>query len=101
MRQNHPHDFLMSQNTEGSSFEIDSNHHPLMVVMSPDCDLEQDFKVRFATPEAREQYHSETVDETLPAVIPQVLLCDLYEESQIKERMPGTDIWKRVRQNQD
>lgn len=88
-------------NTEGSSFEVHSDYHPLMVIMSPDCDLEQDFKVRFPNPQDQEQYQSVTVDESLPAIIPQVLLCDLYEESEIRPRIPGSDVWKRVRQNQD
>lgn len=89
------------ENTEGSSFEVHSDYHSLMVVMSPDCDLEQDFFVRFPDPHAQEQYQPVIEDESPPAIIPHVLLGDLYEESEIKSRIPGSDVWRRIRQNQD
>jgi hypothetical protein len=89
------------EKTEGSPIDIRSYHHPLMVVMSPDCDLDHDFPVRFPDLQAQEQYQSVTEDESLPAIIPQVLLGDLYKEDEIRSRIQGADIWRRIKQNQD
>jgi hypothetical protein len=65
--------------------------HELMVVLTADCDLEQDYNAR----------QRDDQDQN-PNVIPYVLLCDLFTESVIKGNVPpGSDIWKRIERNQD
>lgn len=65
-----------------------------MVVLHGDCDLEQDFNYR-SSPGAG------GIDEANAKIVPEVLLCDLYVEAEIRQQVAGGDIWKRVRQNQD
>jgi hypothetical protein len=62
----------------------------MSVVLTADCDLEQDYNARTADP-----------DESNPRVLAHALLFDLYAPSEIRPRTPGTDLWKRVRQNED
>jgi hypothetical protein len=66
-----------------------------MLVMHADCDLLWDFKYR----------SSRTIEEPLNSgdrsLVPEVLLCDAYEESQIRQTISGSDIFRRIRQNQD
>jgi len=89
-----------SQIPEGSLAEVDSRLHGLMIIMSAECDLYQDYVVRFSEQPAQEQHELGT-DERHPAVIPQVLLCDLYKQEEVRPRIGGADIWKRINQNQD
>jgi hypothetical protein len=70
-----------------------------MIVMNADCDLEWDFKARF--PSQQEQDQSPDIDEDHPALIPFVFLCDVYGEEQIRPNIKGSDIWRRIKQNQD
>lgn len=62
----------------------------LVVVMTADCDLLQDFNARGTSD-----------SEELPHVIPHALLFDLYDPAEIRPRAGSTDLWKRVRQNED
>ena len=71
-----------------------------MIVLTADCDLLQDFKARFAGDKPQDQCPPESF-ESHPASLLDVLLCDVYEEAQIRGRIQGSDIWRRVKQNQD
>lgn len=65
--------------------------HPLAVVLTADCDLEQDFNAR-----------SEPFEAGNRRILPGVLFCDLFQEEQIRPDFVGlSDIWKRAVHNQD
>ncbi len=74
--------------------------HPLVVVLTADCDLEHDSSARSQDrpDDARELIRREY--ET-PALIPYVLLCDAFLEGQIRGRAGASDLWRRIKQNQD
>jgi hypothetical protein len=69
--------------------------HSKMIVMTADCDLVQDHATRF--PQA---WHA-IEGEADPKLLPQILMCDLFTEDEIHSQMPGSDVWKRVKKNQD
>ena len=59
------------------------------MVMTPDCDLEQDFEARQVedAPESR--------------LIPRVLLCEVQEAAELKKSSGlNSRLWRQVRQNQ-
>lgn len=63
--------------------------HPFSVVMTQDCDLEQDFRLR------------NQADEKLSSLV-SILFCEAVTTSELKGQLPqGKDIWKRVIQNKD
>jgi hypothetical protein len=62
--------------------------HPFAVVVTQDCDLEGDYRVR-----------SEKSGK--PSPLSNVLFCEAVEISQLKEQSPGKDVWKRVVQNKN
>jgi hypothetical protein len=66
-----------------------------MIVLSQECDLITDWKFRQGIAEGAQ------IDEAEPAVIPHLLLCDLYEESRIRGPKMTSEPWRRIRQNQD
>lgn len=63
--------------------------HPYAIVLSQDCDLDQDWKVR-QSGESREAQ-----------LLPSVLFAQVHEASLLRGRVGASDIWKRVRQNKD
>jgi len=65
--------------------------HEIAVVLTADCDLEQDFSCR----SAKQASYGH------PQLVAAVLLCDVFTEAEIHPKMPGSDVWKRVRKNQD
>lgn len=85
---------------EGIEIDYHPIHHPLMVVMNPACDLDWDFKTRFPGTEAIQERDLSESD-NLPPLVPHVLLCDAYEYSQVRPRFSGTDLWRRVQENQN
>lgn len=81
---------------EGASLEINPMEHPLVVVMTAVCDMEQDFDARFNNPDGAES------DPNSPRLVPQTLLCDVYTHEDIRPRFRGMpDVWRRIKQNQD
>lgn len=66
--------------------EIVTTEHPYSVVLSQDCDLLWDF-------EAREKGD--------PPLLNGVLLYELWAGSEKSARLPGSDVWKRIKQNKD
>jgi len=77
-----------------SSVPVEAVLHERVLVVTQDCDLEQDFRLRF--PE--DPSEPAEVDD-LPGAVPHVVLCDLFIE--LKSRVAGGDIFKRARRNQD
>jgi hypothetical protein len=92
----------------GHSVEIEPTRHPLVIVMTAECDLEWDYKTRFG----EETIEGETgaivvlkgganVDINHPNLVHSVLMCEVYRDEEIRARVPGSDIWKRIGRNQD
>ena len=87
---------------EGQPIPINSIYHEYLVVMSPDCDLEWDFKARYPDPESQERLISLTEISKVSSIIPQVFLAEGYKIERIVAQVArGTDIWRRIEQNQD
>lgn len=77
---------------EGTSIEIEPVHHPLVVVIHQDCDLERDYDLR-----ARAQ--AESREPEAGRLLPQVLCCDAFTEDEVRVRAGGVN-FARVRDNQ-
>lgn len=86
-----------SPRVEGQDVESVGIHHPLVVVLTADCDLLQDYNAR--TADGGLAYAA--VDESKPAMLGCVLMCSLFTEEEIKMGLPGSDVWKRVKRAQD
>jgi hypothetical protein len=89
---------------DGSQIKVHSIHHNLTIIVNPGCDLEQDFKkARFPgnTIGAIDSYK----DSDHPNWIPHVLLFDLYDANQIRQRFSKQDeestvaLWTTVKSN--
>jgi hypothetical protein len=67
-----------------------------MVPLNADCDLHWDYEERF--PEDQPP----TTDESLPRLVPFVILCDAFPAEHVRSR-PGVNqnVWRRIEQNQD
>ena len=69
--------------------EVATVVHPFTMVMTPDCDLEQDFKA----------WEMDGGQEGMRPV-PRILLCELQEAEELRgEGSLNSAIWKQVRQN--
>lgn len=84
-------------------FRTDSKEHMPLIVMSPDCDLLWDFQARFPDEDSRRRLVSpeQLIIADSRAIISHVLLASAYREGEIRNRIPGSDVWKRILQNQD
>jgi hypothetical protein len=67
--------------------------HPIALILTQDCDLEQDFHVR--NPETKPS----------DKLIPSVLLCQVFTAVELrgdpKQGGKGSEMWKRISQNKD
>ena len=86
---------------EGLDPEIHSKLYPLVLVMTAVCDLYQDFAARFPDDEARQLYSPRIADESDPALISHVLLCEVYRRNEFRVPMKGSEPWRRIEQNQN
>jgi hypothetical protein len=66
--------------------------HPFAVVLSQDCDLEQDWKVR--------QEMSPDSQEASPRELPSILFAEVHTAADLRGRLNG-GLWQRIRQNKD
>lgn len=89
--------------THQTAVDVVPIHHPYMIIMTADCDLDWDFKARFANQEVVESYDDEVIlqQEAMAAIIPHILLCEVYDSTAVRARVPASNLWKRIRQNQD
>lgn len=86
--------------SDGGALEYLVVNHAAVVLLSQDCDLEQDCALRFpvdadAPPAEEIEMHANS--------LAQVLLCDAYGETEIRAKLTnfGSKDWKRVEQNQN
>ena len=91
----------ISKTDEGDDLEIRKVDHPLAVVISQDCDLEQDFNLRF--PGEGDPVSRDDADLSHRS-ISHVILCDAYPETELIRRLPdgfGSKDRRKVQQNQN
>lgn len=70
--------------------EVEERFHPLAVIVTQDCDLTWDYEARRI-----EQQSSHKL-------LPNILLCELWKADDLRGRQAiVSNIWKRIRQNQD
>ena len=98
----HRPDIPPTEQPQDASFPVTSLLHDLMVVMSPDCDLEWDYFLRFPKPEHAAGYQPAPGIESQSKYLPHVLLCDAHPDEELLA-MPGMNkgIWRNVISNQD
>lgn len=74
--------------------------HPWLVVLSADCDLDQDYQVRVPTAEILVRNDFE--HRRGRRLMDYILVCPAFLESEVRVRLPpGSAIWDRVKGNQD
>jgi hypothetical protein len=84
---------LDSLSPESEGLEFDEVRHPFAVVLTQECDLDWDFKARTVEPDESKRQLK---------ISPNVLFCELFPESVIRPRVPkGSEMWKRITNNQD
>lgn len=83
------------------TFAVDSVLYKFVVVMSPDCDLDWDFKARFPDQPSKDQLTQHNDVSSQAASLSHVFLARCYLEANIRPLVPGSDLWKRIKQNQD
>jgi hypothetical protein len=72
-----------------AAIQVELKTHPLAVILSQGCDLEQDFKSR----------QGKTAEDKR---IPTVLFCEIVTASELRSNPRKTsDIWNRIRNNTD
>ena len=78
-------------NSLGSSdLQFEEIMHPFGVILTQECDLDWDFKARMAG------------DSNSAKICPNALLCELFPEEVIRPKLPrGSELWRRVKQNQE
>ena len=80
----HQHRITVESLDAADNLEVEKIDHTLAVVISQDCDLEQDFKRRRSlTAEGNE------TDQSDPKLLPTVLLCEVASERTIDDAMRG------------
>ena len=91
-----------SEHPAGAALPYISVQHSFVMVISQDCDLLWDFNARFESDQSKRDLHPEIdgIDDH-PSCVPHVLLCDTFAHDDIRPRIKGSDIWKRIRGNQD
>ncbi|MFQ6029293.1 MAG: hypothetical protein ACE5Q6_17595, partial [Dehalococcoidia bacterium] len=83
--------------------------HPLVIILSPPCDLESDHRSRFVTPPENEADLDFKDRDSIPTRMAYIRVCDVYEEATIRDAVDPTNasrrfpakIWERVKGNQD
>ncbi len=70
--------------------------HPLVIIVSQDCDLEQDSKSRLAR-----ESHVELTKSQKDKLIPSILFCDVFPASDLAKQIDNSKIWGRININKD
>jgi hypothetical protein len=68
--------------------------HPIAIILSQDCDLEQDWKTRqlMRSPEPNAAWRQ----------LPSILFAQIYTAAELRGLVPpGGELWKRIKQNKD
>ncbi len=83
--------------SEGEGVDFEPVLHPLLLVMTADCDLLWDYEAR---DNASDRAGGEEIG--LGAYVPHVLLVEAFRHAEIRNRDEiNSDLWRRIKQNQD
>jgi hypothetical protein len=86
---------------DASEVDLEEKVHPYALILTQDCDLDWDFKARSAhVDELRPGYEREE-NKRQAKLVPNVLLCELATTDALRPRLPGSDVLRRIRANQD
>ncbi len=87
----------------GELFDVEEVTHPFAVVITQDCDLEQDVGARaiVVTAQMKEEDRKKLLRSKENGTLHNVLLVEAYDASTKEKGVGGSDIWKRVVQNKD
>lgn len=91
------------QSQEGQEFPVDSLRHEFVVVMSPGCDLEWDFWVRFPNPASQQQlvtplnFNARKVSKA----VSHVFLAQVHRQGEIKSQASSSHHWTLLVANRD
>lgn len=83
---------------ETPDFQIDQEAHPFAIVLSQDCDLEQDWKARQSI--IGPGFGPDVLHPT-GASLPAILFAEVHDAKDLRGRVGASNIWQRVRQNKD
>ncbi len=77
--------------TEGATYDLNfsSIEHPFSIIMSQDCDLDQDYNARFGADDQPKEQNK----------ISSLLFCDMIEAAALRPRF-NSDEWSKVKSNQ-
>jgi hypothetical protein len=83
---------------ESQDIQIDQEEHPFAIVLSQDCDLEQDWQARqiITGPSTGLE-----VLRPIGAPLPAILFAQVHDARDLKGRVGASNLWQRVRQNKD
>lgn len=84
-----------AESPENTSVPFEMVSHPVSVVVTADCDLAQDFKVRY-----HGECQSAAPDPGDPKMLPCVWLVDAFTREQLRVRF-DKDLWKHIERNHD
>lgn len=62
------------------------------MVLTQECDLDWDFKARNGEPDQNLRERK---------LVPNILLSEIMDADRLRQRIQGSDIWKRIVRNQD
>lgn len=79
----------MDHHAAGTLIDVEPITHTYALIIDQDCDLLSDFVRRT---EGKLDHQN---------ILQHVLLCDVFKEQEIRLRLPGGDLLRRVKQNQD
>lgn len=72
--------------------EFEERAHPFALILTQDCDLDWDFKARHSTEDENRRELK---------IVPGTLFCELMPGETLRPQIRGSDLWKRIMQNQD
>jgi hypothetical protein len=82
---------------EGQKMTSRPVEHRRLIALTNDCDLLWDFEARFEEGDPRFDMHPEAEDQTLsPNIIPGVVLCELFEKTEIRDLGMNAATWKQT-----
>lgn len=72
--------------------QVDLVTHPFALILSQDCDLDQDFQAR---------NNPETVSHPTDKLLPSVLFCQATSATDLRSHLSDSQIWKQITQNKN
>ena len=89
------------ENTSNDPLSFQPLQHPFLIVMTADCDLLQDYKARITPPNQEQTLQGVRQERSRRnALLPHILLCELYERHEISAILTEAGLLKRIEDNQ-